>query len=205
MADNNYKSVELWFVRHGETLFNVKGLVQGWCDSPLTNKGKEDTEYLGKILKLSGINFKSIYSSDLTRCLETSVILQKKLENDLQINQDKRLRELNTGIAEGDLIEEHLLRYPEALHFKKYKGITEGETWNDLFFRLNEVVTEIGEKHKVSGGKILVVSHTLAITALMGLIDSSIEQACSIPNNSVTIFEYKDGRLFLKNEPNSYF
>ncbi|HHJ7124029.1 TPA: phosphoglycerate mutase family protein, partial [Streptococcus pyogenes] len=35
----NKNSIELWLVRHGETIFNKKNLVQGWSDSPLTNDG----------------------------------------------------------------------------------------------------------------------------------------------------------------------
>ena len=29
----------LYLMRHGETLFNVQGKIQGWCDSPLTING----------------------------------------------------------------------------------------------------------------------------------------------------------------------
>lgn len=29
----------LYLMRHGETLFNVQHKIQGWCDSPLTEKG----------------------------------------------------------------------------------------------------------------------------------------------------------------------
>ena len=28
----------LYLMRHGETLFNVRRKIQGWCDSPLTEK-----------------------------------------------------------------------------------------------------------------------------------------------------------------------
>lgn len=29
----------LYLVRHGETLFNIQGKIQGWSDSPLTERG----------------------------------------------------------------------------------------------------------------------------------------------------------------------
>ncbi len=34
----------LYMMRHGQTLFNQKRLMQGWCDSPLTEleKDKQD-------------------------------------------------------------------------------------------------------------------------------------------------------------------
>ncbi|RKJ30353.1 histidine phosphatase family protein, partial [Butyricicoccus sp. 1XD8-22] len=35
--------IEFYFVRHGETEWNKDGRLQGWLDSPLTNKGREST------------------------------------------------------------------------------------------------------------------------------------------------------------------
>lgn len=32
----------LYLMRHGQTLFNKRHLIQGWCDSPLTDFGKGD-------------------------------------------------------------------------------------------------------------------------------------------------------------------
>lgn len=34
----------LYLMRHGETLFNQLGLIQGWCDSPLTTNGKQQAQ-----------------------------------------------------------------------------------------------------------------------------------------------------------------
>ncbi|HHJ7123947.1 TPA: phosphoglycerate mutase family protein [Streptococcus pyogenes] len=54
----NKNSIELWLVRHGETIFNKKNLVQGWSDSPLTNDGILSTLCLARGLKEHGITFK---------------------------------------------------------------------------------------------------------------------------------------------------
>ena len=35
-----------YIIRHGETVFNRKGRIQGWCDSPLTDWGC----FLGKTI-----------------------------------------------------------------------------------------------------------------------------------------------------------
>ena len=32
----------LYLMRHGETMFNVQKKIQGWCDSPLTERGKRN-------------------------------------------------------------------------------------------------------------------------------------------------------------------
>ena len=39
--------VTFYVVRHGQTLFNVMGKVQGWCDTPLTDEGVRAAEALG--------------------------------------------------------------------------------------------------------------------------------------------------------------
>ncbi len=38
--------MKLYIVRHGQTLFNLMGRIQGWCDSPLTQKGIEQAKNL---------------------------------------------------------------------------------------------------------------------------------------------------------------
>ena len=33
-------TLNLYLIRHGQTEYNAAGIVQGWCDSPLTAEGK---------------------------------------------------------------------------------------------------------------------------------------------------------------------
>ena len=66
-------------VRHGQTYFNEKGLVQGRVDNPLNDIGKEQAKILGKQLKEKGETFDMIASSPLSRSLETAYILSKEL------------------------------------------------------------------------------------------------------------------------------
>ncbi|TXK90538.1 histidine phosphatase family protein, partial [Parageobacillus sp. SY1] len=41
----------LYLTRHGETRWNVEKRMQGWQDSPLTEKGRQDAMRLGKRLE----------------------------------------------------------------------------------------------------------------------------------------------------------
>ena len=59
----------IYIVRHGETKWNVKQLMQGHKDSPLTEKGIEQAEEIKKELK--NIHFYRIFSSDLLRAKRT--------------------------------------------------------------------------------------------------------------------------------------
>ena len=57
------KEVTFYFVRHGETQYNVEGLIQGWVDSPLTEKGVLRTKELS--IELQTVEFSRIVSSTL--------------------------------------------------------------------------------------------------------------------------------------------
>lgn len=191
------KEVEIWMVRHGETIFNKKNIVQGWCDSPLTENGVLMTACLGKGFKEAGLKFESVYSSDLTRCIDTTKLILRFMDLSLHICTDMRLREINTGDGEGDCIKSHLNKYPFSLNFKKHTGTPNGEDWNDVFKRLIPAINEICVRHNDKNCKVLVVSHSMVIAGIMGHLDGTQEEVVPIPNNSVTVFKYSNGILSL--------
>ena len=46
---------DLYLMRHGQTLFNVRRRIQGWCDSPLTELGKQQALKAKEYLKEVGL------------------------------------------------------------------------------------------------------------------------------------------------------
>lgn len=94
-SKNNYCT--FYIVRHGETEWNVKGILQGQKDSPLTKQGIEQAKETGKALKK--IKFDQIYSSDLLRAKRTAEIIV--LEKKLAVQTSKLLRERMFGRFEG--------------------------------------------------------------------------------------------------------
>lgn len=68
----------LYMVRHGQTYFNIYNKLQGWSNSPLTEKGIQNAVDTGE--KLKDTKFAAAYCSDTTRAEQTA---QKILdEND---------------------------------------------------------------------------------------------------------------------------
>ncbi|MDK6241920.1 phosphoglycerate mutase family protein, partial [Winkia sp. UMB10116] len=61
----------LYLMRHGETEFNLENRVQGWCDSPLTEKGIRQAELARDMLREREITFTHGYCSPLDRARET--------------------------------------------------------------------------------------------------------------------------------------
>lgn len=90
----------IYIIRHTESEHHVKGLGGGWYDTSLTKRGKAQAEKIAKSLfseiKLHGV---PIYSSDLKRCSETSIIVSKTFKS--KVTLDKNLREMNFGECTG--------------------------------------------------------------------------------------------------------
>ena len=57
--------ITFYLIRHGETEYNVQGIMQGWTDSPLTQNGVEPAKQLG--IGLADISFVAAYTSDSGR------------------------------------------------------------------------------------------------------------------------------------------
>ena len=51
---------DLYLMRHGQTLFNVRRKIQGWCDSPLTELGIQQAQSAKELLKDTSLSIESI-------------------------------------------------------------------------------------------------------------------------------------------------
>lgn len=122
MNKENY--CNLYIVRHGETEWNVKNIIQGQSNSNLTEKGIEQAKKTGDELK--DINFDAIFSSDSTRAHNTAEII--KLERELIIETSHLLRERNFGKFEGKHGDEFMEAFREKL--KEKETLSDKEGWN---------------------------------------------------------------------------
>ena len=87
-------------VQHCQSEHHINNMSGGWTDTPLTDLGKTQAEIVGKCLKEKvNIDDFVLYSSDLLRAKQTAEIVGTHL--DLDVMQDKGLREINTGVAAG--------------------------------------------------------------------------------------------------------
>ena len=95
---NESKDQTIWLVRHGESTWNVLGLVQGHADDAvLTRQGRRQAQLLTH--RLGGRTIDAVHSSDLSRAQETAEILAHSLG--LQVQPHTALRERGLGIREG--------------------------------------------------------------------------------------------------------
>lgn len=69
----------LYLLRHGQTEFNVKKLVQGRCDSPLTNLGRQQAGMAAAWLKAHNVVPDKVVSSPLGRAMDTAQLVATEL------------------------------------------------------------------------------------------------------------------------------
>lgn len=207
------QEVTFYVTRHGKTIFNTMGRVQGWSDTPLTEPGIEVAEFLGK--GMTDIKFDRVYSSDSGRARETAkIILEAKGQKNLEINERVNLREMHFGKYEGDfdeamwgpaakslgyetqeklmaeLGEVGLAKTTEAMADNDETG--EFERFTDVRDRMQQELTTIAEELGTSGGNVLIVSHGMAISSLLSNLTEE-DTNRQLPNASISKIRYKEG------------
>ena len=209
--------VRLYISRHGKTMFNTIGRVQGWCDTPLTKKGEEGIRELGLGLKDTGVDFKLAVSSDLGRTVQTMTIALRELEKlgEIPYYQDKRIREWCFGSFEGmydaELFQGVLPRLKgtvdtNGMSFAEIAtGIQEADTagwsesWEVLSNRILKGFESIAQDlEKQGGGNALVVSHGMTIATLAHLLDPERGADVVLDNGSITVLKYENSSFTIE-------
>jgi Fructose-2,6-bisphosphatase len=187
---NNY--CHIYLVRHGETDWNVKGLVQGHSDIPLNENGRWQAKELAK--KLARINFAAAFSSDLIRAKKTAEIVA--LEKKITLKTITALRERRFGRLEGKSHKEGEAAKELAFLWSKLAKLTDEEkkkyqledVENDeeLMARFIPALREIAIAYP--GKNVLVVTHGGVMRAFLihlGVGDEKTFPPGSIENTSV--------------------
>jgi bisphosphoglycerate-dependent phosphoglycerate mutase len=71
----------LVLLRHGKTEHNRLGLFTGWEDVPLIDVGRAEARKAGQILRLHGIEFDVVYTSWLSRSIETAWLVLNEMDS----------------------------------------------------------------------------------------------------------------------------
>jgi probable phosphoglycerate mutase len=188
---------ELLLIRHGETLWNQQGRMQGQHDSPLTPLGLQQARQLARRLK--GVSFAALYSSDLGRAHQTARCIADATGH--EIVADTGLRERHFGIFEGLTNNEIKLNHPDLYeHFARrdpHFCMPDGESAAQFMQRCVGALERIAGRH--AGETVVVVSHGLVLDAVYRTaVKMPVEAPRGFPllNCSVNTFRY-DGNGWL--------
>lgn len=158
----------IYITRHGETEWNIIRKMQGHRDSPLTELGIKQANWLSE--RLHDINIDYIYSSPLKRALDTASII--KGNRDIDIIPADELKEIYLGSWEGNLVDDIEKEYP-SIHYNfwnephLYEPI-DGETFSDLSSRVGMFFDNLKEKHIEDD--VLIVAHAVVLKSLLNYI-----------------------------------
>lgn len=197
--------VTFYFVRHGETLFNRKGRIQGVCDSPLTGNGIKQAEKAGEALK--EIYFDRAYVSPSERAMDTAELILNGRKTEAEITDG--LHEFDFGRFEGTRFTSHPDEIRRCFDLRDFSSV-EGETEADAAARIRETLDRITAGCE-DGDRVLLVSHgmleMIAAKSLMGVDLNEVQKKKTasgkdvIPNGGIMVFTWEDGVYTLVSAP----
>lgn len=189
------KELTFYLVRHGRTIWNEQGLMQGSGNSDLTEEGIKNAKLTGKALR--DIPFVAAYSSCLQRTIDTANHILG--ERQIPLFQHNGLNEHHFGSWEGLKVDslretaefQQMLTYPA-----EYKALSNGgETWEQLAERAMNAIKDIIQIHQQ--GNFLIVSHGHTLRILLALFGGATWQnhreegkSVSLLNTSINIARY---------------
>ncbi len=189
----------VFLIRHGNTELNKKKAFRGHIDVPLDGEGLEQAEKTAKFLR--DIDFDIIYSSPLSRAMQTADIIKDSQKKEVKVITEPGFLDISFGEWEGKTYDEAQAQYPDVFkvwakepHKAKVPG---GETLSEVKKRARETLNDIVSDR--NGSTIGIVSHRminkLLINSILGMDGSKLwlikQDPCCI-----NIFQYKHGMFF---------
>lgn len=174
-SKHQHKIFNLFFVRHGETNYNLEGRFIGISDQPLNQKGMDQARKTGALLKKINLTYDLILTSPLKRASQTAEIIAKEFIPELPIVHEDLLKERNYGIFEGKTLEELAHICPESItKYQKDKPNVRppnGELAKDVEDRVKILMMEKIPTTYAKYMNIILTTHLNPIRAALILLD----------------------------------
>lgn len=202
--------MKIYFVRHGETIWNKKRKYQGQVNTPLSEDGLRQARLTAEGMK--EIPFDCIFSSPLQRAYVTADTIRG--DRDIPIIQDERLKEISFGIYEGRFIDK--MEAPgrnRALRFRndpvRYRAPKYGENFTDVIKRADAFLKEQVFPLEGKMEHVLVAAHGCSLrSCILLLTGRELRDFWETPfgkNCSTALFEYENGQAKMIYENKIYY
>ena len=184
--------MKLYIIRHAETEYNRKGIIQGSeVDSDINDVGESQANSFYEFYK--NINFDKIYVSDLKRTFQT---IRRFTENGSLYEKLKDFNEISWGINQGksDDLEDYARLIDTWLAGNLDNKFKEGESPNEMSARLLKGFNKVlDDDHDT----VLLCIHGRALRILLSkIIDNDLTKMDKYvhSNTGLYILEYKNGK-----------
>ena len=184
--------MKLYIIRHAETEYNRKGIIQGSeVDSDINDVGESQANSFYEYYK--DINFDKIYVSDLKRTFQT---IRRFTENGSSYEKLKEFNEISWGINQGksDDLEDYAKLIDTWLAGNLDNKFEEGESPNEMSVRLVKGFNKVlDDDHDT----VLLCIHGRALRILLSkIIDNDLTKMDKYvhSNTGLYILEYKNGK-----------
>ncbi|CAN5278909.1 histidine phosphatase family protein [soil metagenome] len=184
----------LYFIRHGETDWNLEGRIQGQIDIPLNEIGHQQAVSLSRGLKahLGQTKVDRYVVSPLTRARQTMGHVCREFDHpEEKVEVTPSMLELSFGIWEGRFFKELKTNpaYPRDLKDRFGWRPRDGESYADGIERVRQWIGRID-------GPTVIVAHGAIGRCLIGLVsDLSPDQMIKAPTPQGCFCRLKDGRI----------
>jgi len=195
--------MNLFILRHGESIWNRERRVQGRKDPGLSQKGRLQAKAAGRRLKKE--NIKIIYSSGLKRCAQTSRVIARQTGAKIKFRTD--IEEIILGAWQGKTIDEVKRLYPKSyaawLKAPSKAKIPGWEGVPKFTKRVNRAFRLIlGEAQKSGKENICVVTHWGVLAAYLSkTLDTEFDhifQRIRVDNCGLNKVSYLNGKAILQ-------
>ncbi|GIG55091.1 histidine phosphatase family protein [Demequina activiva] len=163
--------MRVFVVRHGQTAWNVQGLLQGAADVPLTDEGRAQAEASALVLRRIVGRGATVVASPLSRAHDTARVIAREL--DVDAHPDDRLRERAYGVWEGITAQEREKGWPEEVAMWRAHGNPEIEGFEHHDSVRARMVEAIEEWAGRASGPLVIVTHgssgRVGMQGLLGL------------------------------------
>lgn len=185
----------IYFVRHGQTVWNVENRICGASDIALTAKGHEQAIETGEKIKASGISADAILYSPLIRAKDTALHISEI--TGIPAKEEGRLIEQNFGIYESTARDGAEFREAKKQFMNAYQG---GETMFRLAQRIYNLLDEIG----ASGKTYILVAHNGIARVIQSYFNEMTNDeyaAFGVDNCTINKYEWNGNLLDSLNRP----
>ena len=200
---------KLVLLRHGQSQWNLENRFTGWKDVPLTEKGINEANNAGHLLKKHNIKIDKVFSSVLERANKTAEIAMKASEIENLHENGKLIYEKNKNLNErdyGDLVGLNKAETAdkfgkEQVHIWRRSYDTpppNGESLKDVVDRVSPYFTETIQPHILNKENVLIAAHGNSLRAIMikvGMYKPEEISSIELPTGSPLCLDYQNGEL----------